>query len=189
MAAYDFWSAEYVRNLTEQINPAFGSGGFYNVKSGVDRVVVCGDIRRNPDAKKVKHLCFVVVGTEGANLVDLRARISANVKAIWPGAVVKSFKVYDYTALPDDSGSVSWIVVDPAYAGAATVHATGPVILCQMIDMFAEKRGMKFGASGLKQGDVKLATPDEETFFHALGAKFIPVAERESVRYLEPFGA
>ena len=86
----------------------------------------------------------------------------------------------------DGSGNVSWLVVPQEQAGAATLHATGPVSFIKMMEMFAESQGMIFGASGLKRGDEKLVSIDENEVFSVIGAHFVPLNERETVRYLEP---
>ena len=123
------------------------------------------------------------------NLPDIRERVKANVQANFMGASIRNFKLYDYVALPDGTGNVSWLVVPAAQAGAATLHATGPVTFCKMIEMFAESQGLTFGASGVKRGDDKLVTPDEQSVFSAIGAGFVSLDLRESIRYIDPVGS
>lgn len=187
MAAKDFWTREQADHLASQITQAFSSvPNGYEVGTFIERIIVCGDVRRNPTATNVKHLCVVGVCKPSVNLADVRGFVKANVSAIYPGSSVRNFKLYDYVELPDGSGNVSWLVVPQEQAGAATLHATGPVSFIKMMEMFAESQGMIFGASGLKRGDDKLVSVDENEVFSVIGAHFVPLNERETVRYLEP---
>lgn len=188
MAAKTFWTREQAESLVTTLLPTFGEGSQYNVSEEVERTVVCGDIRRDPQVTAVKHLCIVAVVREGMeeSIPTVREKIKSNVQAIFMGSSIRNFKMYDYVEIPDGTGNVSWLVVPTAQAGAATLHATGPVTFCKMVEMFADSRGLVLGASGVKRGDEKLQTLDEQAVFSAIGAEFVPLDLRESVRYIDP---
>lgn len=190
MAAKNFWSRERADAIIQEMLPAFGPGA-HDVSQYVKRVVVCGDTRRQPGASAVKHLGFVVVigglnENIQFNIPDLRAKVKANVLGVYPGSPLRVFRAYDFVELPDDSGNVSWVVIPENLAGAATLHMTGPISFVKMVELFAEHAGFRFAASGLKKADVKYPTPDEETVFATIGAKYVPVEARETARMLEP---
>ena len=128
----------------------------------------------------------VGVCVPGVNIAEARAYVKANVNGFFPGAPVRSFKIYDYVELPDESGNISWLVVEEPYAGAAFAHATGPVDFIKMLEVFAESKGFSFGASGLKAGKEKVPTPDEDTLFRVLRAKMVELHEREGANYIDP---
>lgn len=187
MAAKTFWTRAQADDLANQIIQAFNVvPGGYDVTAFIERTIVCGDVRRDQMVTNVKHLCVVGVCEASSNLADVRGFVKANVSAIYPGAAIRNFKLYDYVELPDGSGNVSWLVVPKSQVGAATLHATGPVSFIKMMEMFAESVGMIFGASGLKRGDEKFSTIDENEVFKTMGAHFVPLNERETVRYLDP---
>ena len=185
MAAKTFWTRAQADANANIIVSAFGSAT-YDVRPYIKNIVVCGDIRRNPGIQRVKHLCVVGVCVPGANIAEARGYVKANVNGFLPGAPVRNFKIYDYVELPDQSGNVSWLVVEEAYAGAAFAQATGPVDFIKMLELFAESQGFSFGASGLKAGKEKVPTPDEDTLFRMIGAKMVELHEREGANYIDP---
>lgn len=187
MAATTMWSRAYANTLCTTLTRAFADGPMYNVSPDVEEVIVCGDLRRNVHAEQVTHICLVGIIKDSSITADVRARVNANVQAIYPGTQVRTYKLYSYVALPDGSGNVSWVVIPRENAGAALLHATGPVIFVKMLEMFAESVGMKFGASGLYLGDAKLLTPTEQAVFERLRARYIAPPARDEARYLEPF--
>ena len=185
MAAKDYWTRAQADANADVIVRSFGSAT-YDVSPYIKRVVVCGDMRRNPEIQRVKHLCVVGVCVPGVNIAEARAYVKANVNGFFPGASVRTFKIYDYVELPDESGNISWLVVEEPYAGAAFAHATGPVGFIKMLELFAKSKGFSFGASGLKAGNDKVPTPDEDTLFQMLGAKMVELHEREGANYIDP---
>lgn len=187
MAAKTFWTRHLAESLVTQLLPAFTKGQAFDLSEQISQTIVCGDMRRDPEVTSVKHLCIVAV-LKGSDPVmdELREMVKANVRAIWPGSVIRNFKLYDYVELPDGSGNVSWLITPEDQAGAATLHATGPVTFCKMLEMFAESQGLTFGASGVKRGEEKLVTPNEQSVFEVIGAGFVPMDLRESIRYIEP---
>lgn len=193
MAAKTAWSREQADQLIGVLSGAFGQGLVYDVSEFIEQVVPCGDVRRDPNASSVKHLCIVGVVRDlpedaSPNLVDIRARVKANVQAVYPGASIRNFKLYDFVELPDGSGNVSWLVIPEAQAGAALLHATGPIQFSEMVDLFASSRGFRFGASGLKSGDQKLVSRTEEDVFRLMEAQFVPAEKRDDARSIDPIG-
>jgi DNA polymerase/3'-5' exonuclease PolX len=142
-------------------------------------------LRRDPKLEQIKYICFVGACKDGTNTEDVRGFVKANVIKLYMNKV-RNYKIYDYVELPDESGTVSWLVVQKSYLGAALVHATGTVDFIKMVEMFAESRKMEFGASGLKANGVKLVTPTEEDLFLLLGSRYISPSERATVRFIDP---
>lgn len=173
MAAKTSWSRERAEHLAGCVT------GCMDVP-GITGVYYCGELHRLPESTEVTQLCVVGVLTETADPEEVRSAIKGHAWAEFPGCKIKRFKIYDYVELED--GSVSWLVTPLEQLGAAMIHASGPIPFVKMLEIFAESRGLKFGASGLKQGDDKLQTPDEASFFKALGVEYVRPEDRHRVR-------
>lgn len=186
MGAKTFWSREQADAYVHSFHEALGGNVMYNNSADVAEVHVCGDLRRDPDAEQVTTLSFVAVVQEGVNVPNVRHKCKSNVQAIFPGAYIRNFKKYDYIILPDDSGTISWLVVEKENLGAALIHATGPVSFIQMLELFAESVGAEFGASGVKREGAKIPALTEASLFKHLGAKFVKPEDRAEIRYIVP---
>lgn len=173
MAAKTTWSRERAEALAGRLAECMAG-------TGVVQVFHCGELYRLPEAADVKQLCVVGTLSEAADSETVRSQIKSRAEVEFIGCKVKKFKIYDYVELED--GNVSWLVIPPEQLGAALVHANGPVPFVKMIEVFAESRGLKFGASGLKNGDDKQVTLTEEDVFVQLGIEFVPPGERNDVR-------
>ncbi len=173
MAAKTTWSRERAEALAVRVTECMAG-------TGVVKTFPCGELYRTPEKAQVKQLCVVGVLSESGDSEDARSQIKSRAEVEFIGCRIKKFKIYDYVELED--GNVSWLVIPPEQLGAAMLHANGPIPFVKMIEVFAESRGLKFGASGLKSGDDKQVTLTEEDVFVQLGIDFVLPGERDDVR-------
>jgi DNA polymerase/3'-5' exonuclease PolX len=177
MAAKTFWNRTYVDNIVSQLRSAMVNS-YYDLTEAIEEIVVCGDIRRDPNAQQVRHLCLVVITRDDASIPDMREKIKSNVRHLLLGSDIRGFKAYDFVVLPDGSGNISWLLVPRHLSGAAMVHATGPIEYVKYLEAMAKSKGMVFSASGLKVNESKVPTLSEESLYEALGLMFVPPERR-----------
>lgn len=180
MAAKTFWTREQAEVIINTIKSCMCDNTYNDVCGVIDNVVVCGDIRLNPNATTVNCISLVGVCRKGIDYKIPRDMVAYNVRSVYKGSVVRAYKAYDFTELPDGAGSVSWIVANHDSAGASIVYATGPQIFNDMIKLYAETKGLTYKSDGLKLTSTgeRLETPTEEDLFKLLGIEFIPADRR-----------
>jgi DNA polymerase (family X) len=138
---------------------------------GVTQAVIAGDVRRRSEV--VKDLVIVLV-TESAP-AELFRRLSQ-----LPG--VHEFAGQDERRLTlrfAGGASAQIMATTPVNAGAVLVHATGSDDHLQELAAWGAQKGFTLNAAALWRGSQFVATPDEETFYQALGLSFIPPELRE----------
>ena len=138
---------------------------------GAQAVLVAGDVRRRSET--VKDITVVVVSDAPAT--DLFQRVSQ-----LPG--VSEFAGRDerrVTLRFAGGGSAQVIVTPPANVGVVLAQATGSETHLQQLAARAGERGYALTGAALWQGSTFVATPDEETFYRALGLGWIPPELRE----------
>ena len=72
-------------------------------------------------------------------------------------------------------------VYPPAEWGVILAIRTGPAEFSRFLMILAKKRGYTVRNGALWRGDIKIPTPTEESFFHALGMSYIPPNMRDSL--------
>jgi DNA polymerase (family 10) len=75
--------------------------------------------------------------------------------------------------------SAQIVATTPVNAGAVLVQATGSEGHLRELASCAADKGFAFNGAALWRGSQFVATPDEETFYQALGLRFIPPELRE----------
>jgi DNA polymerase (family 10) len=138
---------------------------------GAQAVLVAGDVRRCSET--VKDITVVVVSEAPA--ADLFQRVSQ-----LPG--VSEFAGRDERRMTlrfAGGGSAQVIVTPPANVGVVLAQATGSETHLQQLAARATERGFALTGAALWQGSTFVATPDEETFYRALGLDWIPPELRE----------
>jgi DNA polymerase (family 10) len=71
------------------------------------------------------------------------------------------------------------VATTPVNAGAVLVQATGNDAHLRELATYAAAKGFTLNAAALWRGSQFVATPDEQTFYRALGLSFIPPELRE----------
>lgn len=186
MAATEFWSLEDVKRMIEEFSKIL-KGEYLHGVSNLVGITTCGDYRRNPSMGQFKYFSSVVTVDKEEDVELARQIIEHNLRFVYPGIDKRSYRGYDYCALPDGTGSVSWLVVPIDCAGTAMIHATGPNIFISMMEMFCETLQATFKPTGIvtKFRD-KVNFETEEEVFEYLGIKYVPPAMRDKVEYLDP---
>ncbi|HEV2292027.1 MAG TPA: DNA polymerase/3'-5' exonuclease PolX [Gemmatimonadales bacterium] len=138
---------------------------------GVERVVTAGDVRRRMEV--VNGLNFVVIGdTPPAEFFRRLAAI--------PGIVEFSGHDERRVTLRQGAGSVAQVIVTtPKNAGAVLVRATGSEAHVAALEAHARETGHTLDGAALWHGSTFVPTPDEATFYRALGLDEIPPELRE----------
>jgi DNA polymerase (family X) len=138
---------------------------------GVTSAIIGGDVRRRSEV--VKDLVIVLI-TESSP-AELFRRLSQ-----LPG--VHEFAGQDERRLTlrfAGGASAQIVATTPVNAGAVLVQATGSEGHLRELAACAADKGFAFNGAALWRGSQFVATPDEETFYQALGLRFIPPELRE----------
>jgi DNA polymerase (family 10) len=138
---------------------------------GVINAIIAGDVRRRSEV--VKDL--VIVLTAESPPAELFRRLSQ-----LPG--VHEFAGQDERRLTlrfAGGASAQIVATTPVNAGAVLVQATGSEGHLRELAAYAADRGFTLNGAALWRGSQFVATPDEETFYQALGLSPIPPEIRE----------
>jgi len=138
---------------------------------GVTNAIVAGDVRRCSEI--VRELIFVLIAE--APPAELFRRLSQL-------QGVHEFAGQDERRLTlrfAGGSSAQIVATTPVNAGAVLVQATGNEDHLRDLAAWAAEKGFTLNAAALWRGSQFVATPDEETFYQALGLSFIPPELRE----------
>jgi DNA polymerase (family 10) len=138
---------------------------------GVNSAIIAGDVRRRSEV--VRDLVIVLVAETSP--ADLFRRLSQ-----LPG--VHEFAGQDERRLTlrfAGGSSAQIVATTPVNAGAVLVQATGSEGHLRELAAWAAEKGFTFNGAALWRASQFVATPDEETFYQALGLSFIPPELRE----------
>ena len=163
--------ASAFRLLHHAIDEAEGLRGALERLPGVTRAIVAGDVRRR--AEVVRDVVVVLIAESAP--AELFRRLSQ-----LPG--VHEFAGQDERRLTlrFAGGSTAQVVVTtPVNAGSVLVQATGSEGHLRDLAAFAAGRGFGLDGAALWNGSQFVPTPDENTFYQALGLNFIPPELRE----------
>jgi DNA polymerase (family X) len=138
---------------------------------GVTGVVIAGDVRRR--AEVVRDLIFVLVAESSP--AELFRRLSQ-----LPGVHEIAGQDERRLTLRFPGGASAQIVATtPVNAGTVLVQATGSDTHLRELAARATEKGYTLTGAALWRGSQFVATPDEETFYQALGLSYIPPELRE----------
>jgi DNA polymerase (family 10) len=140
---------------------------------GVISAIVAGDVRRRSEI--VRELIFVLIAESPP--AELFRRLNQ-----LPG--VHEFAGQDERRLTlrfAGGSSAQIVATTPVNAGAVLVQATGNEAHLRDLASCAADRGFTLNAAALWRGSQFVATPDEQTFYQALGLSFIPPELREGM--------
>jgi DNA polymerase (family X) len=138
---------------------------------GVRNAIVAGDVRRS--AEVVKDLIFVLVAESSP--AELFRKLSQ-----LPGVQEYAGQDERRLTLRFAGGSSAQIVVTtPVNAGTVLVQATGNDDHLRELSARARERGFGLNGAALWRGSEFVPTPDEATFYRALGLSYIPPELRE----------
>jgi DNA polymerase (family X) len=138
---------------------------------GVTSALIAGDVRRRCEV--VRDLIFVLIAESSP------AELFARLRQL-PG--VHEFAGQDERRLTlrfAGGASAQIVATTPVNAGAVLVQATGNEDHLRELAAHAAGKGFTLNAAALWRGSGFVATPDEETFYQALGLSFIPPELRE----------
>jgi DNA polymerase (family 10) len=138
---------------------------------GVTSAITAGDVRRRCEI--VRELIFVLIAETAPK--DLFRRLSQ-----LPG--VHEFAGQDERRLTlrfAGGASAQIVATTPVNAGAVLVQATGSEAHLKELSATAQEKGYGLNAAALWRGSQFVATPDEATFYQALGLSFVPPELRE----------
>ena len=138
---------------------------------GVTSAITAGDVRRRSEV--VRDIIVVLVAE--ASPSELFRRLSQ-----LPG--VHEFAGQDERRLTlrfAGGASAQVVATTPVNVGAVLVQATGSERHLKELADWATGRGFVFNGAALWRGSQFVPTPDEETFYEALGLSFIPPELRE----------
>ena len=148
---------------------------------GVLRADIAGEVRRRCDV--VQEIVLVLVAE--AAPAEIFSRL-----ADLPG--VQEFAGHDErrVTLRFAGGSSAQIVVTTTVnAGTVLVQATGNDAHLEALAAHAERQGFGLGAAALWRGSTFVPTPDEDTFYRALGLQPVPPELREGQGEVEAAAA
>ncbi len=138
---------------------------------GVRSAIIAGDVRRRSEV--VKDLIFVLVAESSP--ADLFKKLSQ-----LPGVQEYAGQDERRLTLRFAGGSSAQIVATtPVNAGTVLVHATGNEEHLRELAAHAREKGFALNGAALWRGSAFVPTPDEATFYRALGLAFIPPELRE----------
>jgi DNA polymerase (family 10) len=138
---------------------------------GVKRAVVAGDVRRRSEV--VRDLIFVLIAESPP--AELFKRLSQ-----LPGVQEYAGQDERRLTLRFAGGSSAQIVATtPVNAGTVLVQATGNEEHLRVLAAHAREKGFALNGAALWRGSEFVPTPDEATFYAALGLSFIPPELRE----------
>jgi DNA polymerase (family X) len=138
---------------------------------GVTNAVTAGDVRRRSEI--VRDLVFVL--TAESSPAELFQRLSQ-----LPG--VHEFAGQDERRLTlrfAGGASAQIVATTPVNVGAVLVQATGSEGHLRELAAHAQDKGFALNGAALWRGSQFVATPDEATFYQALGLSWIPPELRE----------
>jgi DNA polymerase (family X) len=144
---------------------------------GVTSAIIAGDVRRR--AEVVRDLIFVLVAESSP------AELFGRLRQL-PG--VHEFAGQDERRLTlrfPGGASAQIVATTPVNAGAVLVQATGSERHLRELTARAGEKGYALNGAALWRGSRFVATPDEETFYQALGLNFIPPELREGTGEVE----
>jgi len=140
---------------------------------GVKSAVIAGDVRRRSEV--VKDLIIVLVAE--TTPADLFKRLSQ-----LPGVQEYAGQDERRLTLRFAGGTSAQIVATtPVNAGTVLVQATGSEGHLKGLAEHARAAGFGLNGAALWRGSEFVATPDEATFYEALGLSFIPPELREGM--------
>jgi DNA polymerase (family 10) len=138
---------------------------------GVRSAIVAGDVRRRSEV--VKELVFVLVAESSP--ADLFRKLSQ-----LPGVQEYAGQDERRLTLRFSGGSSAQIVVTtPVNAGTVLVQATGNDEHLRDLSIHAREKGFGLNGAALWRGSEFVPTPNEATFYQALGLSYIPPELRE----------
>jgi DNA polymerase (family X) len=138
---------------------------------GVTSAITAGDVRRR--AEVVRDLVFVLVAESSP--AELFRKLSQ-----LPGVHEVPGQDERRLTLRFPGGASAQIVATtPVNAGTVLVQATGSEAHLRGLAARAVERGYSLSGAALWRGSQFIATPDEHTFYQALGLGFIPPELRE----------
>jgi DNA polymerase (family 10) len=140
---------------------------------GVKSAIIAGDVRRRSEV--VKDVILVLVAETSP--ADLFKRLSQ-----LPG--VQEYAGQDERRLTlrfAGGASAQVVATTPVNAGAVLVQATGSEGHLRELADHAKATGFGLNGAALWRGSEFVATPDETTFYGALGLSFIPPELREGM--------
>jgi DNA polymerase (family X) len=140
---------------------------------GVTSAIIAGDVRRRSEV--VKDLVIVLVAESSP--AELFRRLSQ-----LPG--VHEFAGQDERRLTlrfAGGASAQIVATTPVNVGAVLVQATGSEGHLRELAAHAADKGFTLNGAALWRGSQFVATPDEETFYQALGLSLIPPEIREGM--------
>jgi DNA polymerase (family X) len=138
---------------------------------GVKSAVVAGDVRRRSEV--VRDLIFVLVAESSP--AELFKKLSQ-----LPGVQEYAGQDERRLTLRFAGGSSAQIVATtPVNAGTVLVQATGSEDHLRELAAHAREKGFALNGAALWRGSEFVPTPDEATFYQALGLSFIPPELRE----------
>jgi DNA polymerase (family X) len=138
---------------------------------GVTSAITAGDVRRRSEV--VRDIIVVLVAESSPS--ELFRRLSQ-----LPG--VHEFAGQDERRLTlrfAGGASAQVVATTPVNVGAVLVQATGSEGHLRELADWATGKGFVFNGAALWRGSQFVPTPDEETFYQALGLSFIPPELRE----------
>jgi DNA polymerase (family 10) len=138
---------------------------------GVTSAIIAGDVRRRSEV--VRDLIIVLIAESSP--AELFRRLSQ-----LPG--VHEFAGQDERRLTlrfAGGASAQIVATTPVNAGSVLVQATGNEGHLRELAACAGNRGFALNGAALWRGSQFVATPDEQTFYQALGLSFIPPELRE----------
>ncbi len=163
--------ASAFRLLHHAIDEAEGLRAALERLPGVKSAVTAGDVRRRSEV--VRDLIFVLVAESAP--AELFKRLSQ-----LPGVQEYAGQDERRLTLRFAGGSSAQIVATtPVNAGAVLVQATGNEEHLRQLAAHAREKGFGLNGAALWRGSEFVPTPDETTFYAALGLSFIPPELRE----------
>jgi DNA polymerase (family 10) len=163
--------ASAFRLLHHAVDEAEGLRAALERLPGVTRAIIAGDVRRR--AEVIRDVVVVLIAESAP--AELFRRLSQ-----LPG--VHEFAGQDERRLTlrFAGGSTAQVVVTtPVNAGSVLVQATGSEGHLRDLAALAARRGFGLDGAALWKGSQFVPTPDENTFYQALGLNFIPPELRE----------
>jgi DNA polymerase (family X) len=147
---------------------------------GVRSAIAAGDVRRRSEV--VKDLVFVLVAESSP--AELFRKLSQ-----LPGVQEYAGQDERRLTLRFAGGSSAQIVATtPVNAGTVLVQATGNDEHLRALSTHARERGFGLNGAALWRGSEFVPTPDEATFYRALGLNYIPPELREGRGEIEAAG-
>jgi DNA polymerase (family 10) len=138
---------------------------------GVTSAITAGDVRRRSEV--VRDLIVVLVAESAP--AELFRRLSQ-----LPGVHELAGQDERRLTLRFPGGATAQVVATtPVNVGAVLVQATGSEGHLKELASWAANKGLVFNGAALWRGSQFVPTPDEETFYQALGLSFIPPELRE----------